>query len=199
MRPFLFAALGLLTACGDQAAVSPVVDFVAEANSCFANKQGEDCAAVSLYYTPRRWRAEWIIAGKRTTHIFDAGERTFTTIRHAEKQFYVDRFDAVRDTALAPFLPPLLLGERVGEETVGGRRTVKYRFALSGRSGETPSETSRWLTAENIVVRSESTAHPKGDVWITRMEATRLAIGPVSATQLDSPIPPDFRRVDALK
>jgi hypothetical protein len=199
MRVALLAVCAL-AACECQAAAEvalPTVDFVAESRACAIDFTGaakkETCLTVSTHYTPQRWRTDSMMAGTPDiTAITDIRERTITTINYEAKTQSVRKYDPKHPSDIDEFLPHYFSSsDRVGEEVVGGRRTLKYSKIMPG-----DYEKVIWLSDENVVVRSETTTRDSNRKVLNHytMEVTKLSVGAFDPSLLKVAVPADFER-----
>jgi hypothetical protein len=89
----------------------------------------------------------------------------------------------------APVLAELgnALGPAVGQETVGGLKTTKYRVEHTARDG-TEVDGWLWRTAEGIVMKLDGTVRPRqGKPASVRMTLSNVKKSPQSASLFDLP------------
>ena len=89
--------------------------------------------------------------------------------------------------AIAELSDPSLRGTPVGQETIAGLRTTKYRVEHSARDG-TSVDGWMWVTGQGIVMKLDGTARPRsGKPTPFSMQLQNVRVGPQDASIFDLP------------
>ena len=181
MRRFLLALL--LAAVAASGAVAPAaarmlgdpsVPFSADRSLSV----GDRTFSGKLYATPGSQRHEQVVAGVDQVIILH-GEDARGWLVLPKLNSYVEFWFAPAATELSA---DDLLSTKLGEETVGGLRTTKYRIEHTARDG-TLVDGYIWLTREGIPMRLDGTYTPANGSKPTtvHMELSNVRQGPQNA------------------
>lgn len=191
------ALLALACSTGAAAAELPLpsVTFTGEAKFCQVYEAQEFCTVtLAIFYTPDRWSHDMTAPHNRWIFIYDVNTKTATEIDFALKTYAVSKFDPATDESIAQFLPGRSIGVQVGQETVAGVPTTKYKFEFS--KDAVRGESLFWVSALNIVMRAETAVtdtNSKSRMG-AKMDVTKLTVGAFDPGLLEVAIPSDFKK-----
>jgi hypothetical protein len=153
---------------------------------------GDRTFAGKLYAVPGRQRHELVVDGIQQVVILHAAE--------AKGWLVVPGINSYVEFGFAPVEEELrdesLLATRLGEETIDGRTTTKYRVEHTVRSGALV-DGYLWLTREGIPMRLDGMYTPGsgGKATPVRMELSHLRLGPQEPTLFS--VPPNMMKLPA--
>lgn len=166
----------------------PTADY--SADLAFTNEAGQTLRH-RFYYTPKRQRLDYKVGERDETAIVDQIEAAVFVLYPEQKRFLK-----------SPLVEPEFdfgIGraetkrEKLGEEEIDGRRTVKYRVEAKTAQGQIYSGLA-WLSAERIVVKLDGEIkHGRRARRIT-MAMAALKVGPVDPAVFR--IPDGFTRIE---
>jgi hypothetical protein len=151
---------------------------------------GDRTFAGKLYAVPGRQRHELTVDGIPQVIILHAGQ--------ARGWLLVPGINSYVEFGFAPVEAELsdesLLSARLGEETIDGRRTTKYRVEHVTRNGALV-DGYVWLTREGIPMRLDGMYTPAhgGKATPVRMELSNLRLGPQETTLFS--VPPNMMKL----
>jgi hypothetical protein len=146
-----------------------------------------------LYHTPGRQRHEQMLEGMQQVVILRADRAQGWLVVPSLKSYV----EFVFPRAVAELSDPSLRGSPVGQETVNGVRTTKYRVEHSARDGTT-ADGYLWVSAEGIVMRLNGEVRGKGNGGKPTPFALELAnvrLGAQDAGLFD--LPPGYMKLPA--
>jgi hypothetical protein len=136
-----------------------------------------------VYHTPGRQRHEQMLEGVPQVVLLRADRGEGWLVLPSLHSYVEFRFPQ----AIAELSDPSLRGTPVGQETVSGMRTTKYRVEHSARDG-TSVDGWMWVTREGIVMRLDGTVQPrKGKPTPFSMQLSNVRIGPQDMAMFELP------------
>jgi hypothetical protein len=143
-----------------------------------------------LYAVPGRQRHEQQIGGVEQVILLNGGAAQGFLVMPALGTYVEFRFAR----AVAELSQADLLATKLGEETIEGRRTTKYRIEHTVRDG-TLVDGYLWLTREGIPMRLDGTytAASGGAPTTVHMELSHLREGPQDAALFT--VPPNMMKL----
>jgi hypothetical protein len=136
-----------------------------------------------LYHMPGKQRHEQMLEGMQQVVLLRADRGEGWLVLPSLHSYVEFRFPQ----AIAELSDPSLRGTPVGQETVSGMRTTKYRVEHTARDG-TSVDGWMWVTREGIVMKLDGVARPRhGKPTPFTMQLSNVRIGPQNAALFDLP------------
>ena len=146
-----------------------------------------------VYHTPGRQRHEQMLEGIQQVVILRADRAQGWLVVPSLKSYV----EFVFPRAVAELSDPALRGTPLGQETVNGVRTTKYRVEHTARDGTT-ADGYLWVSAEGIVMRLDGEVRGKGNGGKPTpfsLELSNVRVGAQDAGLFD--LPPGYMRLPA--
>lgn len=180
LRNFAFLA-GLLIAAATNAAEwrPPQVDYTAD--SYFETAQG--VMQGKVYYSPGKERREYTESGEKMTMIIRHDKKRIWMLIPEEKMYMDMQMTGERGEDMSAWK---IQQTRVGDETVNGVRTTKYKILMTSPKGSKMGGFF-WTTPENILVKMDAIAVDKGSKERMKIELKNLQVGAQRASLFEVP------------
>lgn len=175
----------LLIATGAGAAGNweqPQVDYTAD--SYFETAQG--VMQGKVYYSPGKERREYTESGEKMIMIMRHDKKRIWMLMPEEKMYMDMQMTGERGEDMSAWN---IQQTRVGEETVNGVRTTKYKIIMTSPKGSKMGGFF-WTTRENILVKMDAIAVDKGSKERMKIELKNLQIGAQKAALFE--VPPGY-------
>ncbi len=158
----------------------PKKDYVADVVMSWATGEKVN---LKMYYTKDRVRMDMIRKGQPIAMIVDRPAKKVTMLLLNQNMYVkiplrddLDFFSKMRKKSASSVFA------KVGEETVGGQRTTKYKF-----SGKNKSKGHIWVTDDWIWMKIAGVREKNGKKTAFNWETKKLTIGPVDAATFAVP------------
>jgi hypothetical protein len=136
-----------------------------------------------VYHTPGRQRHEQMLEGVQQVVLLRADRGEGWLVLPSLHSYVEFRFPQ----ALAELSDPSLRGTPVGQDTVSGMKTTKYRVEHAARDG-TSVDGWMWVTREGIVMKLDGTVRPRsGKPTPFSMQLSNVRIGPQDMAMFELP------------
>jgi hypothetical protein len=136
-----------------------------------------------VYHTPGRQRHEQMLEGVQQVVLLRADRGEGWLVLPSLHSYVEFRFPQ----ALAELSDPSLRGTPVGQESISGMTTTKYRVEHTARDG-TSVDGWMWVTREGIVMKLDGTVRPRsGKPTPFTMQLSNVRIGPQDMAMFDLP------------
>jgi hypothetical protein len=136
-----------------------------------------------VYHMPGRQRHEQMLEGMQQVVLLRADRGEGWLVLPSLHSYVEFRFPQ----AITELSDPSLRGTPVGQETVSGVRTTKYRVEHTARDG-TSVDGWMWTSREGIVMKLDGTVRPRsGKPTPFSMQLSNVRVGPQDAAMFDLP------------
>jgi hypothetical protein len=136
-----------------------------------------------VFHSPGRQRHEQMLEGVQQVMLLRADRAQGWLVLPNLHSFVEFSFPQ----ALAELNDPDLRGTPVGQETISGMRTTKYRVEHTARDG-TAVDGWMWVTREGIVMKLDGTVRPRtGKPTPFTMQLSNVHLGPQDPSMFDLP------------
>ncbi len=187
LTPFIALALAVTVSpatAGDVKWQLPTKPFVADA---VMTGPGGQQIGIKMTYTDTKFRMDMSNKGQSMAMIIDRPAKKVTMLMINRKMFMtmpmkadMDVYKMMQDDAVNRKIT------KVGEETVNGQKTTKYRYAGKNSKGQY-GEGHIWVTDDWIWMKIVGTQEKNGKKTAFNWETKKLAIGPVDAAAFAVP------------
>jgi hypothetical protein len=150
----------------------------AEFEVAYAVTRGKRTARITMFFTPQKIRLEIDIVGKSIVSIVDRIKRQHLLILPEKKQYVVQPIGDRALERINQFGGKWTSLKKVGEETILDNKTTMYQ-AVGELPGKSIFAGHIWVTKENILLRMIGRSRNARGESNSRVEATRVSIGPV--------------------
>lgn len=180
LRTIAFLA-GLLIAAAANAAEwrPPQVEYTAD--SYFETAQG--VMQGKVYYSPGKERREYTESGEKMIMIVRHDKKRVWMLIPEEKMYMDMQMTGERGEDMSAWK---IQQTRVGDETVNGVRTTKYKIIMTSPKGSKMGGFF-WTTPENILVKMDAIAVDKGSKERMKTELKNLQITSQKASLFEVP------------
>jgi len=170
---------GLLFAAGAAAWQPPRVEYTAD--SYFETAQG--VMQGKVYYSPGKERREYTESGEKMIMILRHDKKRIWMLMPEEKMYMDMQMTGERGEDLSAWK---IQQTRLGDETVNGVRTTKYKIIMVSPKGSKMGGFF-WTTSEDILMKMDAIAIDKGSKERMKIELTNLQIGAQEASLFEVP------------
>ncbi len=181
----IFAASLLLAALGSSWAAGPL-DLKVSYTADSVIGGGERTRTGHLWRTPQALRHEWVENGQLQTIVVRLDRGLAWTLVPGTNIAIETDLDGLAIPAAALTDPQRLRQTPVGQESIDGVRTTKYRVATVAGSPST-FDGHVWTTAEGIVMKIEGTGQHQGRAGEFRISFRNVKIGRVDPGRFELP------------